>query len=74
MQRHTREREGTLSNPEPLLHSRHYWAKRLDVCEATLARAAKAGRLSYVRLGDRILHSARHIDEWLARNERQAGR
>ena len=56
----------------PFLRSRSFWAERLGICEATLARAAKRGDLSFERLGDRVLHSPEHITDWLARHERKA--
>lgn len=51
---------------EPLLRSRQYWAERLGICAATLARASRRGELSVVRIGDRALHSPAQIESWLA--------
>jgi hypothetical protein len=60
------------SDEFPLLRSRKFWAERLGVCEATLARAAERSDLAFVRVGDRVLHSPQQISDWLARRERKA--
>jgi excisionase family DNA binding protein len=48
-----------------------YWAPVVNLSERTLRDAIRAGELGHVRLGDRILISRRHIEAWLAANERK---
>jgi len=47
-----------------------YWAPLLDLSEKTLRAAIAAGKLSHVRVGDRVLLSRRHIETWLTASEK----
>ena len=58
----------------PFLRSRGFWAERLGICEATLARAAKRGDLAFTRIGDRVLHSPEAISAWITQRERKGVR
>jgi excisionase family DNA binding protein len=46
------------------------WAPVLGLSEKTLREAVRAGRLGHVRIGDRVLIGRKHIEAWLAANER----
>lgn len=54
------------------LRSRKFRASEVGLCEMTLARAMKAGRLGFIRVGDRILVSDSHMEDWLASLEQRA--
>ncbi len=56
----------------PGLKPEKFRADELGVHRITLARARNAGALAFVRIGDRIFYSERHVSEWLERNERPA--
>ena len=55
------------------LRSREFRAREIGVSDTTIYRAYKSGALGFCRVGDRILHSDIHVEEWLARLE-QPGR
>jgi excisionase family DNA binding protein len=48
-----------------------YWAPILGLSERTLRDAYRRGELGHTRIGDRVLISRKHIESWLAANERQ---
>ena len=44
---------------------------KLDLGEKTLREAIRTGQLGHTRIGDRVLIARRHIEAWLAANERK---
>jgi hypothetical protein len=52
------------------LKSEQYRADEIGVHRLTLLRARFAGRLGYVRIGNRIFYSPSHIVAWLRQNEK----
>lgn len=48
-----------------------FWAPVLDLSERTLRDAIRNGELGFIRIGDRVLLSRRHVEAWLASNERK---
>jgi excisionase family DNA binding protein len=49
-------------------------AKTIGISISTLRRARRAGRVSFYRVGARILYSRRHLAEFLELTERAAFR
>lgn len=52
------------------LYTKHEAAEILHISPITVHRQIKAGKLGYYRLGSRVLISARHLEDYLARCER----
>jgi excisionase family DNA binding protein len=64
--------ESTQSYPNLL--SEKQAAKRLGIARITLLRAREAGRITFFRIGTRVLYCAEHLTEFLNNCERNGGR
>lgn len=53
----------------PTLYTEPQLAAKLDVSPATLARARRAGKLSYTRIGNRVRYTAAHLNAYLETQE-----
>src|SRR5689334_16272684 len=53
----------------PKLYTEEQLATELDVSTATLARARRAGKLSFTRIGNRVRYTAAHLAAYLEQNE-----
>lgn len=53
----------------PKLYSEKDLAAELNVSAATLARARRAGKLPYTRIGNRVRYTAAHLTAYLEKQE-----
>jgi|GEM_PF-2619729 len=51
-----------------------FWAVVVGLCAETIERARRKGDLEFIRVGDRALHSAAHIERWLQAREQNTKR
>jgi excisionase family DNA binding protein len=53
----------------PRLYTEEQLASQLEVSTATLARARRAGKLPYTRIGNRVRYTAAHLAAYLEKQE-----
>lgn len=53
----------------PKLYTEEQLAAKLDVSAATLARARRAGKLPFTRIGNRVRYTAAHLAAYLEKQE-----